>query len=89
MLKYYSTKCYKHLIYSIINHLYTQHVKNGMQFFMFFQKQFYRQCLRQHHHHHLSLSTTDITAQQPCLPSLLWSRLPVRLVFSYVSVAEI
>jgi len=33
--KYCSTKCYKHSIYSIINHLYTQHIKNGKKFFSF------------------------------------------------------
>ena len=62
--KYYSTKCYKHFIYSIINHLYTQHIKNGKKVFLFFQKQFYGQCFTQHHHLSLSLSLHFVTSSR-------------------------
>ena len=65
---YCSTKCCKHLIYSTINHLYTQRIKNGKTVFLFFRKQFYRQCLRQHHLA-LSLSVSWHSVTSPRLSS--------------------
>jgi hypothetical protein len=80
--KYCSTKCYKHLIYSIINHLYTQRVKNGKKVFLFFRSNFIASALGKIIFLSLSLCfvafrdvttslkhTAFVTAQEPGFPS--------------------